>query len=230
MPFVIVAIVILVGAGVAAFLVLGGDDDKKAAAVDAAGARDGLETLLTDASFDQDGFDALNACPLGDLDDLNAIVSGVLEIDEAVFDGEEDMSALDEADGLPAYVSCQVFADDESEIDNGATGVFYQGILDPPRDYEGYITDAYGDTTDLTFEDSQEYLGGEIVIYCGDGGEGGDEGFTGCDADWFSEDDEVALAVFLGGADIDGDDAVVALKAVIETMADNLAMNAATES
>ena len=223
----IVAIVVLVGAGVAAFLVLGGDDNEKSSGVDAAGACDGLETIVTDASFDEDGYDALNACPLGDLDDLNATVSGVLEIDEAVFDGDEDMSALAEADGLPAYVSCQVFAADESEIDNGATGVFYQGILDPPRDYEGYITDAYGDTTDLTFEDSEEYLGGEIVIYCG---EGGDEGFTGCDADWFSEDDEVALAVFLGGTDIDADDAVTALKAVIATMADNLATQAATES
>lgn len=226
-PLVIVAVVVLVAAGVAAFLVLGGDDDEKSAAVDAAGAHDGLATVLEDASFDETGYDGFNDCPLGDLDVLNAIVTGVLDIDESVFDGQEDMSAYDEADGFPAYVSCQVFADDESAVRDGATGVFYQGILDPPRDYEGYITDAYGDTTDLTFEDSEEYLGGEIVVYCGDGG---DEGFTGCDADWFSEDDEIALAVFLGGKDIDTDDAVVALKAVLETMADTLAGQAATES
>ncbi len=57
-----------------------------------------------------------------------------------------------------------------------------------------------------------------------------DEGFTGCDADWVSDDEDIALAVFLGGTDIDSDDAVTALKAVLPAMADNLATQAAAES
>jgi hypothetical protein len=226
-PILIVAIVLLVGAGVAAFLVLGGDD-KKSAAVDAAGAHDGLQTVLRDASFDDTGNDDFSSCPLGDLDELNGLVTKVLEIDDVVFDGDENMGAVDEDGSLPAYVSCQVFASDEGDVARGATGVFYQSVFEPPSNYEKYIKDFSGDVTDLTFEDSQEYLGGEIVIFCAEATS--DEGFTGCDADWVSADENVALAVFLGGTDINSDDAVTALKAVLPAMADNLAAQASTES
>src|SRR5689334_11680843 len=64
LPLILLVLLLLAGAGVGAFFVFRGDDSSDDG-IDAARARDGLESILRDASFDEDGNDTLNTCPLG---------------------------------------------------------------------------------------------------------------------------------------------------------------------
>lgn len=221
-PLIIVAIAVVVIAVVVGILVLGGDDDS-GGSVDAVGAHDGLEAVLRDGSY-TDGSETIDDCPLGDLDDLIGIVAGVIDIDDEVVNGDQDNALFEEDPDFAGFVSCQVSTDEDVK---GAYGLYFQAILDPARDYEGYVNDLYGDTTTLDFEDSQDYLGGEVFLFCGE--PIGDDGYSGCDADWVNPDEDIALNVFLYGSDVDTDDALAALKAVLPTMASNLANKADPE-
>jgi hypothetical protein len=101
-------------------------------------------------------------------------------------------------------------------------------VLDPPRDYQGYITDFAGDSTDVTFDDSVPYQGVDVEMFCSEAND--DSGFTGCDADWVDTKNKIAINVFLGGSDATAEDAFGALKAVLTMMTDNLADLADTGS
>ena len=214
---IIVLVAILV---VVLVVVLGGDDDDSGGGIDAVGAHDGIEAVLRDGSY-TDGSETVDDCPMGDLDDLSADVAKVLTIDDEVLEGEQDNTLFEEDSDFPGFASCQVATDENVD---GAYGLYFQAILDPPRDYEGYVNDLYGDGTTLDFEDSEEYQGGEIFLFCGESM--GEDGYTGCDADWVNTDEDVALNVFLYGDDVDTDDAAAALKAVLPAMATNLAQKA----
>lgn len=223
LPYVIGGVVALAVIAVVVVLALGGGDDQDSKAVSAKSAHEGLQTVLDDSSFDDSGTDDLRECPLGNLDDLYDTVAAAIEIDPAVANGVDEKSAQAEAD-LPGFVSCQRYVEDESKVDNGPTSVFFQAVLDPPRDYKGYATDFAGDITDITFDRSVQYLGGEVVMYCAEASEDG--GFTGCDADWVDKTNKISFAVFLGGADTTSEDAFTALKVVLGPMADSLAKSA----
>ena len=218
-PLIIGAVVVVIILIVAGVFVLGGDDDGGGGKVDAAGANAGLATVLRDGSF-EDGFEAIDDCPLGDVDALSALAAGAIDVDDEVIDGEQENTLTEEGD-FPASVFCQVKTDEDVR---GVSGLYFEAILDPPRDYEGYVEDLYGENTGLDFEESQEYLGGEVFLFCGEA-MGEDGGFTGCDADWVNTDEDIALNVFLYGGG-DTDDAFEVLKAVLSTMAENLAQQA----
>ena len=218
-PLVIGAAVVVIALIVVGVLVLGGDDDGGSNNVDAAGANAGLTTALRDGSF-TDGSEEIDDCPLGDVDELAALVAGAIDVDDEVIDGRVASTLWEEDEDFPGFVSCEITTDEDVR---GPYGIYFQAILDPPRDYEGYIEDLYAETA-IDFEESQEYLDGEVFLFCGEAmGEG--EGFTGCDADWVSADEDIALNVFLYG-DGDSDEALDALKAVLPTMAENLAQQA----
>ena len=219
---VVAAILVVVGV-----LVFGGDDDSGGGggAIKSAAAASGLESILRDASFDEEGQETLRTCPLGDVDDLTAAVGKVIELDDQVVDGVEE-SALTEESDLPGFLACQINAEEVPR--DGPAGLFFQAIQDPPRDYEGYISEFSGDLTSLDFEDPVEYMGGEVFLFCAEAIE--EDGYTGCDADWVNTDDNIALNIFLAGEGMNTEDAFTALKAVIVTMADNLAEAAPTES
>lgn len=228
LPLIIGVVVAVAAVAVVAVLALGGGDSGGSKAVAAEAAHQGLQTVLEDSSFDEEGNDDLRVCPLGDLDDLYDAVAAVIVLDPVVADGVDEKSASEEDGDLPAFVSCQRYVEDESTVDAGPTSVFFQAVLDPPRNYERYITDFSGDSTDVTFDDSVQYKGGEVVMFCAEAAD--DTGFTGCDADWVDKTNKLAINVFLGGADAKPDDAFTALKAVLTTMADSLASLANTES
>ncbi|MEO6126421.1 MAG: hypothetical protein ABIR32_22200 [Ilumatobacteraceae bacterium] len=211
----VVAILVVVG-----IVVLGGGDDKGGGSVDAVGAHNGLKAVLRDGSY-TDGSETIDDCPLGDLDDLSAVVAGKIDIDNDVIDGEQVNTLFDKDPDFPGFASCQVSTD--KDVD-GPYGLYFQAILKPARDYEGYVGDLYGDTTTLDFDDTQEYLGGEVFLFCGEPIQ--DDGYTGCDADWVNTDEDIALNVFLYGTDATTKDAFAALKAVLPTMASNLAEKA----
>ncbi len=219
LPLIIGAVVVVIAIVVVAVLALsGGDGGSKKP--NAKAAHDGLRIVLDDSSFDEDGNDDLRECPLGDLDVLFDAVAAVIEIDRAVADGKDAKSAREEGD-LPGFVSCERYAEDESTVDRGPSDVFFQAVLDPPRDYRGYITDFAGDATDTTFEDSVTYQGADVEMFCSEAND--DTGFTGCDADWVDTTNKIAINVFLGGPDATTEDAFAALKTVLTMMADNLA-------
>lgn len=227
LPLIILAVVVVAIIVVVAIFVLGGDDDEGGgSAIDAAGANRGLETLIRDGSFDDAGVQDLRNCPMGDLDSLMVVVGGVVELDDDVLEGDAEATLNEEGD-YPAFVDC--YTVDVSGVRNGPTQVYYQGLLDPPRDYEQYITDFYvDDNTSVEFEDTVEYQGGEVFLFCFEAET--DEGIAGCDADWVNTDEDIALSIFFGGEDQSTEDAFTALKAVLPTMARNLAAEAAEES
>ena len=227
LPLIIGAVVVVIAIAVVAVLALGDGDNGGSKKPNAKAAHDGLRTVLDDASFDEDGNDELRECPLGDLDVLYDAVAAVIEIDPAVADGKDAKSAREEGD-LPGFVSCERFVEDESKVDKGPTDLFFQAVLDPPRDYQGYITDFAGDSTDTTFDDSVTYQGVDVEMFCSEAND--DSGFTGCDADWVDTTNKIAINVFLGGSDATAEDAFAALKAVLTMMADNLADLADTGS
>ncbi len=226
-PLIIGAIVVAILIGVGVLVFAGGDDEGDGSSkVDAAGAASGLKVLLRDGSFDDDGTEQLNDCPLGNVDDLTAAVGKVVDLEDDVSDGDDESALFEETD-FPGFVDCQINADDD--VPNGPSGLYFQVILDPPRDYEGYINEYYGgESTDITFEDSIEYLDGEIFIYCAE--ERDENGFTGCDADWVNDDENIAINLFLNGQGQDPDDAVAGLKAILPTIAANLAELAEVET
>lgn len=220
MPKIIGGIVVVAILVVAIIIVRGGSDSNNSGAVNAKAAHAGLRTVLQGATFDESGTDDLRVCPLGDLDDLYDAVDKAIGLDPAVGEGIDERSAREEGD-LPGFVSCQRYAKDESKVDKGATSVFFQAVLDPPGDYEGYIRDFAGDATDITFDDSVRFTGGTVHMFCATAS--GDPGFTGCDADWVDSTAKIALNVFLGGDNAKPTDAFVALKAVLAIMSKNLA-------
>ena len=219
LPLIIGALVAGAIIAVVALLALGGGD-KGTNPPKAKAAHQGLQNALDDSSFDASGNDTLRNCPLGDLGDLYAAVEAVIEIDPSLADGKVAQSAR-EAGDLPAFVSCERYVEDETTIDRGPTDVFFQAVLDPPRDYRGYITDFAGDATDTNFDKSVSYRGGTVEMFCSEAKN--DLGFTGCDADWVDSKNKIAINVFLGGSDPTVDDAFAALKAVLTKMADSLA-------
>ena len=208
---VLVAILVVV-----LVVVLGGGDDDGGNSIDAAGAHDGLEAVIRDGSY-TDGSEDVNDCPIGEIGDLAAEVAKKLEIEDDVLEGDETSTLFEEGD-YPASAFCEVRTTDDVD---GPTGLYFEAILDPPRDYEGYVNDLYGEGTTLDFEKTQEYQGGEVFLFCGESM--GEEGYTGCDADWVNRDEDIALNVFLYGEDADTDDAFAALKAALPAMASNLA-------
>lgn len=206
---------------------LGGSDSSGGSSLNGKAAHDGLRTVLADSTFDEDGNDDLRVCPLGDLDDLHDGVAKAIDLDPAVREGTDDRSAREEGD-LPGFVSCQRFTEDESKVDKGPTSIFFQAVLEPPRDYEGYITDFAGEVTDINFDDTVEYKGGTVYMFCATASE--DAGFTGCDADWVDAKNKIALNMFLGGDDATAEDTFTALKAVLPMMSASLAELAGNES
>jgi hypothetical protein len=219
LPLILGVLVVAAVIAVVALLALGGGDSASTSP-NAKGAHEGLRTALDDSSFDDSGNDTLRDCPLGDIDDLYAAVDAVIEIDSSVANGKVAQSAREQGD-LPGFVSCERYAEDESLVDTGPTDIFFQAVLDPPRDYRGYIVDFAGDATDTHFDPSVAYRGGTVEMFCSVAKD--DSGFTGCDADWVDTKNKIALNVFLGGADATSEDAFAALKAVLPKMADNLA-------
>lgn len=219
LPLVIGAVVAVAIIAVVAVLALGGDD-KRTTPPNAKAAHEGLQNTLDDSSFDDSGNDTLRDCPLGDLDELYSAVEATIEIDPSVSNGQDAQSAR-EAGDLPGFVSCERYAEDDSTVDHGPTDVFFQAVLDPPRDYRGYITDFAGDATDTNFEPSVAYRGGTVEMFCSEAND--DTGFTGCDADWVDSKNKIAINVYLGGTDPTAEDAFTALKVVLTKMADSLA-------
>ncbi len=212
-------LVVVIGLVVAAVFLFSGDDDSGGGGVNSAAAGRGLEAVLRDASFNDNGFEELDDCPFGELNDLVTKVTEVIDVDEAVLDGDTSIYLTEETD-LPGYADCQIYEVDEDGA-AGQASLYFQAISDPPRDYEEYIKEFAGDSSTLDFEDSVEYRGGEVFLYCAEAVD--EDGFTGCDADWVSTDDSIALNVFVGGERMKTEDAFTALKAVIDTMAEALA-------
>lgn len=210
---VVAVVAILVAVGV---FVLGGDSGGDS--IGSASAGRGLEAVLRDGSYDESGYQELSTCPLGDIDDLTAAVGEVLELDEAVAEAEPLYSQTEKGD-FPGFVACQVYPEDD--VRDGPAGLYFQAIFDPPRRYEGYVEDFSGDSTSIEFQDSVRYRGGEVFLYCAEAND--ENGFTGCEADWVKADDNIALAMYISGDNLDSDDAFTALKAVITTMASSLA-------
>src|SRR6476469_1860990 len=208
LPYILGGALVVIAVAIVAVLALGGDDDRSGKAPKAKAAHDGLRNVLDDSSFDEDGNDELRVCPLGDLDDLYAAVAAAIDLDPALADGVDAKSAREEGD-LPGFVSCERYVQDETKVDKGPTDVFFQAVLDPPRDYQGYITDFAGDSTDVTFDDSVQYQGAEVEMFCSEAAD--DSGFTGCDADWVDTKNKIAINVFLGGEDAKAEDAFAAL-------------------
>lgn len=230
MPRVIGGIAVLVVVAVVVVVLViafGGSDSTGGTTVSGKAAHDGLRAVLADSTFDEDGNDDLRVCPLGNLDDLYDAVASVITIDHVVAEGTDERSAREEGD-LPGFVSCQRYAPDETKVGAGATSVFFQAVLEPPRDYEGYITDFAGDVTEITFDDPVDYKGGTVYMFCADANE--DSGFTGCDADWVDTKAKVALNVFLGGSDATPEDTLEALHAALPIMSANLAELAGNQS
>lgn len=227
LPLIIGGMVVIAIVVAVAVFALGGSDSSDPEPVSAAAAREGLSAVLDNSSYDEEGNDELRVCPLGDLDDLYDAVAAVIELDPAVANGVDERSAREE-DDLPGFVSCQRYAEDEDKVESGPTSVFFQAVLEPPGDYEEYITEFAGDVTEVDFDESVDYNGGEVVLFCAEAVE--DSGFTGCDADWVDTKNKIAINVFLGGSDAKAEDALTALKAVLSTMSDNLANLAETES
>lgn len=224
LPLILGAVVVVAALVVVAVLVLGGDDGKAAKTVDGEAAHVGLQALIDDTDFGTFGTAELRDCPLGDLDDLFAAVGDT--IDPAVVDGDDSIGADVEGD-QPASVECGRSAGDDNDVDKGPTSVTFKALLDPQRDYEGYLTDFDSDLFEITLEDTVPYEGGEIFPYCF---EATDYDIAGCAADWVDKAHRIVLAVTVSGIDSDQDDTVSALKAVLPTMADSLAALADSES
>jgi hypothetical protein len=129
---------------------------------------------------------------------------------------------------LPAFVSCQRYAEDTDAVDKGADGLYFQAILNPPRDYEGYVADFAGDSSDINYDAPDEYKGGKVYLFCWDAND--DDGFTGCEADWVDTTNKIALNLFLDGVDTTSATAFTALKSVLAPMAASLADLAAPGS
>ena len=179
------------------------------------------------ATFDATGTADLDRCPLGNVRDLGKAVGMVLKVDSLVDEGTDSPTVHNEGD-FPAFIACQRYADKATDVAKGPTGLYYQAVLDPPSDYKGYITDFSGSNTAVKVDQPVKYKGGEVYLSCAKAN--GDNGLTGCAADWVDTKNKIAFNVFLAGEDPSKEDAFAALKAVLGDLADNLAAKADTST
>ncbi len=217
LPWIIGAVVLVIAAIVViVLLVAGGDDD---AGVDGEGAAAGFSAVVDDVDFQDAETSDLRRCPMGDAAELTEQIAEQIDASDDLIDGDESSFVADESEFGPLAIICSLSVSDDVR---GPSSVIYIANAVPRGDYADFIEDVFGDDADVDVDDPVGYAGGQIYSYCGRA-EGNE---VSCGADWVDEDNDIVLGVNAFDQRIDGEDAVDALKTVLEQMADGLAAEA----
>ncbi len=218
-PLIIVAVVVLaiVAAGI---VLLTRKDDKGGSSLDGAAAHTTLRSLLDNAEFDASGIAGLDACPLGTVKALDALVAVKVPLDKALLRAGSSATAKDSTDVKPQRVACDQVVDDPTSIAKGPGGISYGALLNPPKDIDGYLKDAAAGGGKLTVGDTSSFDGGTIHAACL--AAAGDTELPSCAGLWVDETNRIAIGVALIG-DVTEKDAVAATKAIIPTAVKGLA-------
>ncbi len=141
-----------------------------------------IQALLDLGATSSSSAPDLDACPLGDFDEL--LLKAPAEITDAAADGTLDAYVYQPGGEVgPPHVQCG----------QGNVGA-YTGLV-PDGDYKDDLIRVLPDFV-LTFDDDVAHLGGTIVRFCADEIGVGDASF--CEADWY--DGNVWVGVFVDGA------------------------------
>ncbi len=161
------------------------------------------------------GFESLDRCPLGRLDDL-VEASGATLSDDAL--DADEVSGLVEVNGVnTAY--CLQQLDDSSDGSDGLAGIAFFGSSDPARNFSGWFEElaTSDDEDDPEFEGEQTFASGTIHSGCTN---------VKCHAWWNDEDDDVAFGLQINSDEANAGDVVALLKKVLPTLTANLAEDA----
>lgn len=198
----------------------GGDDDGGGASIDGKSAQAGLQATFDDSGdFTDGGFEQLNRCPLGRIDDL-VEVSGAKLSDDAL--DADDISGLASTDDA-GLAFCVKTLDEPGDPDDGASGISFVASADPPRNVERWVEDflTSDDSSDPELGTAQNFAGGTIISGCTD---------LSCGAFWSDPDNDLAIGLQLEGEDLEASAAVDALKKVLPVIAANLAEEAPADA
>mgnify|MGYP006286279161 CR=1 FL=1 len=165
-----------------------------------------------------DGSAELDDCPLGDMSELASTAAVLVDLPNGVVDGELTVDAYGAEPDYPALIQCftALPADDSLTIDDPQSfGVSVSGL--PSGSYRQFLLDAaFGDGTTVVVERSRQRHDGDVFGYLYSGE------VVGCGADWVDREHEIAISVYLDGAERTSDECIKVLDATLERLMSGL--------
>lgn len=169
--------------------------------------------------YDAEGYVELSQCPVGDPRTLVSAMAEVVDVDPVILDGEVFVDAYEEGPDYPAITQCFVSSDPDDGY--GPTAVGFSVAAVPDGSYRDFLLDgAYDPDIDVSIDVQRRRAGdlaGDVFGYCYRAAD-----LSGCGADLVDRDDGVVLSVYVQGSSRTADEAVRALEAVIDAMAEGL--------
>ncbi|MDA0371971.1 MAG: hypothetical protein O3B06_10865 [Actinobacteria bacterium] len=218
-PLVVSLLIALVAAVVVVLVasVMFGDDESGRRSDDVAEAFRRLDDVL---EYGDDGYVEMVACPVGDARELAREVSGAVDVDAAVVDGDVFVDAYERFDDYPAIVQCFVTSDPDDGF--GPTAVGFSVSAVPSGSYRDFLSsDAYESDIEVTIDVQRRRDGrkfsGDLFGYCYRS-----DDLSGCGADVVDRGNGVVLSVYLQGSERTAPEVVGALEVVLGDMIEAL--------
>lgn len=207
------ALVAAVVVGVAS--ILSRDDSRDQSEISRA-----LSMFVAHVEFQSDGYAELTACPIGSPADLARRVTDRIDLADDVVAGGEFVDAYARDGDYPAIVQCFVTSDENDGIGPTSFGVSVSEL--PSGSYRSFLEfEAYGEDVNVSVEIQTRQgaagFDGDVFGYCYRGPD-----VSGCGADFVDRENGVAFSTYVQGTERTADEAVVALKALLGSMADAL--------